>query len=162
MELTDRLVGRLRKKSQRHARTLLPAIDDARREERRQYGETVYLLEPNIKRSRGGLRDIQLIRWIGFCLYGTSDPNGLALTGALEKHEQAVLRNALEFLLRTRNEVHFHSGKSYDQLDRAEQMRLAEAFDYQSKEGMLPVEAIYARLFSPYGGSSLYFGSIFC
>ena len=140
VELTDRLVGRLRKKSQRHARTLLPAIDDARREERRQYGETVYLLEPNIKRSRGGLRDIQLIRWIGFCLYGTSDPNGLALTGALEKHEQAVLRNALEFLLRTRNEVHFHSGKSYDQLDRAEQMRLAEAFDYQSKEGMLPVE----------------------
>ena len=71
--------------SHRHARSLLPAIDDARREERRQYGETVYLLEPNIKRSRGGLRDIQLLRWIGFCLYGTSDPNGLALKGCTRK-----------------------------------------------------------------------------
>ena len=43
----------------------------ARREERSQYGETVYLLEPNVKRSRGGLRDIQLLRWVGFARYGS-------------------------------------------------------------------------------------------
>ena len=147
VELTERLLGRLRKMSHRHARSLLPAIDDARREERRQYGETVYLLEPNIKRSRGGLRDIQLLRWIGFCLYGTSDPNGLALKGVLEKDEQVALRNALEFFLRTRNEVHFHAGQSKDQLDRAEQMRLAEVFGYQGSEGMLPVEQFMQEYF---------------
>ena len=147
VELTDRLLSRLRKIAHRQARKLLPAIDDARREERRQYGETVYLLEPNIKRSRGGLRDIQLLRWIGFCMYGTSDPDGLSLKGVLEKDEQAVLRNALEFLLRTRNETHFHAGKAKDQLDRAEQMRLAEVFGYQGTEGMLPVEQFMQEYF---------------
>jgi [protein-PII] uridylyltransferase len=49
----------LRRKAARRVRFLLTAIDDARRAERLQYGETVYLLCPNIKRSRGGLRDIQ-------------------------------------------------------------------------------------------------------
>ena len=147
VELTERLLGRLRKLTHRHARGLLPVIDDARREERRQYGETVYLLEPNIKRSRGGLRDIQLLRWIGFCMYGTSDPNGLALKGVLEKDEQVVLRNALEFLLRTRNEAHFDAGKAKDQLDRAEQMRLAETFGYRGTEGMLSVEQFMQEYF---------------
>ena len=46
-----------------------------REESGRNIGETVYLLEPNVKRSPGGLRDIQLIRWVGFARYGQSDPD---------------------------------------------------------------------------------------
>ena len=50
-----------------------------------RYGETVFLLEPNVKRSRGALRDIQLIRWIGFVRYGTADPGELHARGVLER-----------------------------------------------------------------------------
>lgn len=139
-EITDRFVHRLKRATARRARSLLRVIDETRRQERRQYGETVFLLEPNIKRSRGGLRDIQLLRWIGFCLYGTTDPNSLYLKGVLEKEEQQVLRSAAEFLLRTRNESHFQAGKPHDQLDRAEQVRIAEQFGYQGAEGLRPVE----------------------
>ena len=56
-------------------------VTTARDEERLQFGETVYLLEPNIKRSSGGLREIQLLRWIGFLKHGTPDPDGLVQCG---------------------------------------------------------------------------------
>ena len=69
---------------------LIAAIEKARDEERGQYGETVYLLEPNVKRSRGGLRDIQLLRWIGFVRYGATDPDGLQLRGAHQQGRPAA------------------------------------------------------------------------
>ena len=40
-------------------------------------GETVYLLEPNVKRSRGGLRDIHLLRWLWYLKAGVADPDRL-------------------------------------------------------------------------------------
>ena len=56
----------------------MAGIAKTAREERLRYGETVFLLEPNVKRSRGTLRDLQLIRWIGFVRYGTADPRRIA------------------------------------------------------------------------------------
>src|SRR5262245_45343642 len=58
-------------------RRFMAAVETARHEERAQYAETVYLLEPNIKRSPGGLRDLQLLRWFGFAAHDTSDPSAL-------------------------------------------------------------------------------------
>src|SRR5205085_4643761 len=112
----------------------LAAIEKARLEERSQYDETVYLLEPNIKRSPGTLRDLQLLRWVGFARYGTPDADNLQLLGALSKEDQRALREAREFLLRLRNEMHFHAGKSYDALDRAEQLRMAQSYELAGTE----------------------------
>lgn len=146
-ELFDKFFERLKRAAYRRRYSLLPAIEEARREERRQFGETVYLLEPNIKRSRGGLRDIQLLRWAGFCTFGVTDPDEMHLRGALDKREQQQIRATTEFLLRVRNEMHFNSEKSYDQLDRAEQLRLAETFGYQGEEGLFPVEEFMREYF---------------
>ncbi|MCE9553944.1 MAG: HD domain-containing protein, partial [Planctomycetes bacterium] len=146
-ELFDKYFERLKRAAYRRRHGLLPAIEEARREERRQFGETVYLLEPNIKRSRGGLRDIQLLRWAGFCTYGVTDPDEMHLRGALDKREQQQIRATTEFLLRIRNEMHFYGEKSYDQLDRAEQLRLAETFGYQGEEGLFPVEEFMREYF---------------
>ena len=146
-ELFDKFFERLKRAVYRRRHSLLPAIEAARREERRQFGETIYLLEPNIKRSRGGLRDIQLLRWAGFCTCGVTDPDEMHLRGALDKGEQQQIRATTEFLLRVRNEMHFHGERSYDQLDRAEQLRLAETFGYQREEGLFPVEAFMREYF---------------
>ncbi|HEV3138009.1 MAG TPA: [protein-PII] uridylyltransferase, partial [Pirellulales bacterium] len=132
-----------------HARRkgLFNAILDARRNERLQFGETVYLLEPNIKRSRGGLRDLQLLRWLGFACYGTTDPDAMQLMGKLSKDDQRTLRDASEYLLRLRNELHFHAGKCNDVLDRSEQVRLAELYRYEGTHGILPVEQFMREYF---------------
>jgi len=80
--------------SRRRWRRLLAASRAARREERAKYGETVFLLEPNVKRSLGGLRDLQLVRWVGFTRYGDNDYDGLAQGGWIAREEQRRLREA--------------------------------------------------------------------
>ena len=51
----------------------MTGIKKERSQERLRYGETVFLLEPNVKRSRGGLRDVQLLRWAGMAHCGTCE-----------------------------------------------------------------------------------------
>lgn len=126
---------------------LLASLAAAREEERSQFGETVYLLEPNIKRSRGALRDLQLIRWVGFAAHGETDPENLARASAISKKDQQRLLQAKEFLLRVRNELHFAAGKSADALDRSEQMRIAERFGYRGRPEMLAVEEFMREYF---------------
>lgn len=140
-------VRRFRRETTRRADALLKLICESRDEERRQYGETAYLLEPNIKRSQGGLRDLQFIRWVGFLKFETPEPDGLRLRGHLSNADYEGLVGAWEFLLRLRNEMHFHAGKSNDVLDRAEQMRIAEAFGYTGQAGLLPVEVFMRDYF---------------
>jgi len=128
-------------------KSLFPEIVAARRKERAQFGETVYLLEPNIKRTRGGLRDLQSLRWLGFSRHGVADPDALELLGVISKDDQRVLRDAAEFLLRLRNELHFHAEKPNDVLDRAEQLRLAPLYGFQGTDGILPVEQFMSEYF---------------
>lgn len=152
--LYDRFTRRYRQEAARRADRWLAAIQDARAQERAQYGETVYLLEPNIKRSRGGLRDIQLLRWVGFVRYGACDPDGLRLCGALDRDDHDLIQQAQEFLLRLRNELHFYSGKANDVLDRAEQVRIAEQFGYRGQAALLPVEQFMREYFRHTTGAS--------
>lgn len=116
------------------------AFLEARRAERSQYGETVYLLEPNVKRSRGGLRDMHLLQWMGFAEHGEFDLDRLRLLGAMTKVEHRRILNARTYLLRLRNEMHFHAGRAYETLNRLEQMRIAEVFGHTNRGGLLPVE----------------------
>jgi len=147
VSLYSKFTNRYQHTVRRHWRKMLGAIEKARRDERSQYGETVYLLEPNIKRSRGGLRDLHWLRWVGFARYGMAEPDGLQLLGELSASDHRALRRGSDFLLRLRHELHFRSGKAYDVLDRAEQMRVAEAFGYQGTEALLPVEQFMREYF---------------
>ncbi|MGC3965890.1 MAG: DUF294 nucleotidyltransferase-like domain-containing protein [Pirellulales bacterium] len=160
LELFEYFQRRFRKEMMRRAPALIRLIEQARGDERTQYGETVYVLEPNLKRSRGGLRDIQFVRWIGFLQYGVAEPDGLKLVGALERADHEALVQAWEFLLNLRNEMHFQAGKSNDLLDKAEQLRLAEVMGYEGSAGLLPVECFmqhYFKLTSRVSGIALRF-----
>jgi [protein-PII] uridylyltransferase len=133
--------------TKRNWRRLLAKTEEARREERGKFGETVFLLEPNVKRSRGGLRDLQFIRWVGFIRYGENDFDALAEAGWLTKDEQRRLRAARDFLLWVRNDLHFQHGKAEDVLERAEQLRIAGMRQYPEMKGLLPVEQFMREYF---------------
>ncbi len=147
VSLFSQFFHKFQKMSRRRRHGLIAGIEEARGEERGQYGETVYLLEPNIKRSPGGLRGIQLLRWVGFARHGVTDPDSLRRLGVLSTQDYCAVRDAGEFLLRLRNEMHFHAGKAHDVLDRAEQVRLAQWAACAGAKGLLPVEQFMRRYF---------------
>lgn len=145
--LFARFLERLRHLASRHCRRLIEAIERSRRDERQSYGETNFLLMPNIKRSLGGLRDIQLVRWVGFARYGNTSLDVLEGLHALWPEDRRRLRRAQEFLLRLRNELHFSAGRAQDVLDRQEQVRLARLNGYRGDDALLPVEQFMREYF---------------
>lgn len=140
LNVYERFFAALRRGTRRRSDRLIRGVQEARREERTKWGETNYLLRPNIKRSRGGLRDLQLIRWIGFIRDGETELGRLVKLGSLPTTDYGRLQRAQAFLLRLRNELHFLHGRSHDVLDRPTQMRIADKWGYQGREGRLPVE----------------------
>ena len=147
VKVFTRFFQRFRHRAIRNQRRLIEAIDNSRKSERAQFGETVYLLKPNLKRSRGGLRDVQMLRWIAFAKHGESDLDNLERAGHLGTKDRGRLRDAINFLLRLRNELHFHANRAQDVLDKGEQLRIAELREYAGWEGGLPVEAFMREYF---------------
>ncbi len=139
-QLFETFRDRFQKMVRRNSKTACRMFLDARRIERDQYGETVYLLEPHVKRSRGGLRDLNLLRWLSFAQQGISDPDRLHLKGGLSKLDYRRLVSARDFLLQLRNEMHFHADSARDLLDRTEQLRVAQWYGHTPRSGLLPVE----------------------
>ncbi|QEG42930.1 [protein-PII] uridylyltransferase [Roseimaritima ulvae] len=140
LQTFQRYFHSLRKGSQRRQQRLIQSVDAARRDERQKWGETNYLLRPNVKRSRGALRDIQLIRWIGFASYGETDLARLVRLGDFPEDDFNRVRAAYSFMLQLRNELHFASGKNQDVLDRASQLDIARRWGYVDHDNHLPVE----------------------
>lgn len=119
----------------------------AREAERDHFGSTVRQLEPDIKRSPGGLRDIHLVRWAGFAHYGTADLDLLRMQGALTREDTHTLLEAHEFLMRIRVDLHFAAGKAQEVLSKAEQLRLAELYGYAATAAQRPVERFMQTYF---------------
>ena len=145
--LFDNFESRFLRLTNKNAANLTRAIVEAREKERQEFGETVYLLRPNIKRSRGGLRDIHLIRWLGFVRFGVSDIQELLKRGGISTADTTQLMASHEFLLRTRNEMHYHAGRANDGLGRNEQVRLAQLLGYSGDDALLSVESFMRDYF---------------
>jgi [protein-PII] uridylyltransferase len=104
------------------------------------YAPTVCLLEPNVKKSPGGLRDWHLFRWIALARHGTADPDTLQQRGLLSAEDAATLETAAEFLSRIRNDLHYAAGSAQDVLTRGEQVRLAGRLGFEDRPPLLAVE----------------------
>jgi [protein-PII] uridylyltransferase len=146
-ELLSKFLSSFRLGTMRRCRRIIAMVEQERWAERQKFGETVYLLQPNVKRSRGGLRDIQLVRWIGFARYGEAEPEQLAQRGLLSAEDYHSLRRGYQYLLRIRNQLHFEAGKAQDSLDRGQQIRMATWAETVAEEGVLPVEQFMREYF---------------
>jgi [protein-PII] uridylyltransferase len=111
-----------------------------RRKEHQDYFATVNLLEPNVKKSPGGMRDVHLLRWIALPRYGTRDPQLLRAAGVLTMEDAQTISLGTEFLSRIRNELHFHAGQAQDVLTRDEQVRVAKWMKFENQGPLLFVE----------------------
>ncbi|HZE99471.1 MAG TPA: [protein-PII] uridylyltransferase [Planctomycetota bacterium] len=115
-------------------------IVEERRKEHQDYFATVNLLEPNVKKSPGGMRDVHLLRWIALPRYGTRDPQMLRAAGVLNLEDAQTISFVTEFLSRIRNELHFHAGQAQDVLTRDEQVRVAKWMKFENQGPLLFVE----------------------
>lgn len=87
-----------------------------RSERHKRFGSHVYLLEPNIKESRGGLRDLQAMLWASKVLYDLGDLKSMEDSGLLSPGERKKLDEAWDTLIQVRNQLHFLSGRKNDRL----------------------------------------------
>lgn len=113
------------------------------------YSDIEYGLEPNVKSSPGGLRDIQFISWITEHHCDTKDLNELVEREFLTERECKTLIDGRLFLWKVRFALHLLSKRREDQLYFDHQREIAKRFGYEDSEGLLAVEGFmqdYYRL----------------
>lgn len=120
---------------------------EAREEGWSEYGPPAQELEPNIKSSAGGLRDLHLIRWIGYARYGVKDIDSLRMKGALTKKDARALKQGWEFLTKLRIDMHLFAGSEQDLLTKDEQLRITEERGFQGNSRQRPVEEFMQQYF---------------
>ena len=89
------------------------------------FANTVNLMEPNIKEGPGGLRDYHTALWLSMACYDTRALADLVTQGILTSTDQEAVEEALDFLFRVRNTLHFHYGRKNDLLSVDVQEKLA-------------------------------------
>lgn len=90
----------------------------------------LYDTEPDIKENVGGLRDFHVANWILRLVRGALTLDDLEKLGELSPEDNLSFQEGLDFIWRVRNELHFHCGKSENQLTFALQRHVAVAFGY--------------------------------
>ncbi|MGH7207936.1 MAG: [protein-PII] uridylyltransferase, partial [Nitrospiraceae bacterium] len=113
---------------------------EERRREYEKFGQTVYLLEPNVKKSKGGLRDFHLLRWAGMARFQAATLQDLADRGLLSRQDFLSLTEARDFLWRVRAFLHLEAGRAEEILSFDEQVRLASLYGFQDHPHLLGVE----------------------
>ena len=117
---------------------------DARHDAR---GETRYVVEPNVKDGKGGLRDLQTMFWILKHLYGGEALEEVMETGFLDPRERRTFLRAARFLWSVRCHLHFMTGREEDRLSFDLQPEMARRFGYVDRGERLGVERFMKRYF---------------
>ncbi len=104
------------------------------------YGESVYLLEPQLKEGEGGLRDLHTAMWLAKVKFKADDLADLVMKSVITDSERLEVEGARDFLFRVRNALHFLTGKHQDQLTFEYQERIAPQLGFEDTESMKGVE----------------------
>ncbi len=145
------LYARLREQLHQHltgsraGRTVAGLVNrNHRRHER--FGDSSYLLEPNLKDGQGGLRDYHTLLWIARIQSRLTSPRDLEYSGYLSHEEYQKLRASLKFIWKVRNHLHYLAGRKFDQLYLEHQRSVAAALHFKDTRGQLAVERFLGRL----------------
>ncbi len=120
----------------------------AERDERHaKAGESRYLVEPNVKDGKGGLRDLHTLFWIGKYFYRVRTGEELVAKGVFTRSEYNRFRKAEDFLWAVRCHMHFLTGKAEERLHFDIQREIAERLGYTSHPGLSGVERFMKHYF---------------
>jgi [protein-PII] uridylyltransferase len=120
----------------------------AEREERhRRAGQSRYLVEPNVKDGKGGLRDLHTLFWIAKYVYRVRDTGELVERGVFDAQEYRTFRRCEDFLWSVRCNIHFISGRPEERLSFDLQRDIAVRLGYTSHPGMQDVERFMKHYF---------------
>ncbi|HEY0975226.1 MAG TPA: [protein-PII] uridylyltransferase [Solimonas sp.] len=106
----------------------------------RKYDDTGYKLEPNVKESPGGLRDIHTIAWVAKRHFGAQTLSELREHGFLTKQECDELFAGQDFLWRVRFALHMITNRREDRLLFDSQVKVAQLFGYEDNDKNKGVE----------------------
>ena len=110
-------------------------------------GESRYLVEPDVKDGKGGLRDLHTLFWIAKYIYATNSTDELAEKGAFTREELAIFKKCERFLWAVRCHLHFLSDRGNDRLSFDRQSDIAERLGYTSHGGLKHVERFMKHYF---------------
>jgi len=116
-------------------------------ERHHRYHDTAQNLEPNIKGTPGGLRDIQVVCWVARRHFGTASLHQLAQHGFLTDYEYRKLLAGQNFLWRIRWALHTLTGRREDRILFDNQVKLAQMFGYEDATFTLAVEQFMQKYY---------------
>ena len=112
-----------------------------------RHGDARYVVEPNLKEGKGGLRDLQTLYWITKHMYGGVTLEDVMRNGPFTEHEYAVFIRAAKFLWTVRCHLHFVTGRPEERLGFDLQPEIASRMGYRDRGEQQGVERFMKRYF---------------
>ncbi|WP_417320001.1 [protein-PII] uridylyltransferase [Erythrobacter aureus] len=106
----------------------------------KRMGDSRYVVEPNVKDGKGGLRDLHTLYWIGKFIHRVRTASELVDVGLFTRAEYRSFRKAENFLLAVRSHMHVITGRAEDRLTFDLQRRIAERMNFAERPGKSAVE----------------------
>jgi [protein-PII] uridylyltransferase len=147
-KLYDELTSRFDKEIAQGTGREFVAAKLAEREERhRRAGQSRYLVEPNVKDGKGGLRDLHTLFWMAKYVYRVREPEGLIARGVFDRDEFKLFRRCEDFLWSVRCNMHFLAGRAEERLSFDIQRDIAVRLGYTAHPGLRDVERFMKHYF---------------
>lgn len=113
-----------------------------------KHGNSATMQEPNIKNGCGGLRDFQNLHWMTYFKYRTRTTKELQERDLISEAEGRQLEAAYDFLLRTRNELHYYSERAVDVLSKSIQPMIATNLGYKDPSPSKRIESFMGDFYN--------------
>ncbi len=140
-ELAEELRGRLKTELfQNTTHDYIEAKLEERETRHRRQGGQRYMLEPNVKEGKGGLRDLQSLYWIAKYVHGVETVEELVKLRVFTAEEQVLFDTADTFLWAVRCHLHLIAGRATDQLTFDMQVEVADRMGFTDRDGRRAVE----------------------
>jgi [protein-PII] uridylyltransferase len=144
-KLKDQITGRI---ISRHSQKLINWLLERNAKRHQDFGDSTFLLQPNLKEGNGGLRDYHTLRWIAGVTHDVKEMRDLEYQGVMSFQEYQDLHTALSFIWNVRNKLHLLTKRRCDQLYFEYQQPVAEAMGYTDEKTQTAVERFLGDLHS--------------